>query len=189
MAIEEPKYKIASKNMNFEIREYTEILVAETEVEGPFSQAGSSGFRLLADYIFGNNQSKTKMEMNAPVSQAPSEKIEMTAPVTLTAKNDKYLIQFTLPAIYRLETAPIPNDGRVKIKALSQRKMAVHTYSGSWSEETYSKELSIFRRALLDAGLKTTGEPIFARFNSPFSLWFLRRNEIWFELDSSIATP
>lgn len=182
MAIEEPKYTVVSATGTFEVRKYDPIVVAETEVEGDFSDAGSAGFRVLADYIFGNNESKTKIEMTAPVGQSTSEKIAMTAPVTLSGDKGKFLIQFTLPEIYNLENAPTPNNAKVKLRLIPTRKVAVHSYSGSWSESSYKKELDNFQTELNKSGVKTIGQPVFARFNSPFAIWFLRRNEIWVQI-------
>lgn len=182
MAIEEPKFTIETKKDLYEIRNYEATLVAETTIDANFDQAGNQAFRILADYIFGNNTAQTKIEMTAPVSQVKSEKIEMTAPVNLSKSAKGYLVQFTMPAKYNLQTIPQPNDKRVQIRQIPQRKVAVYRYSGSWSEDRYKEKLAEFVSALQKDNIKITGEPIFARFNSPFQLWFLRRNEIWIEI-------
>ena len=183
MAIEEPPYVLESKSEDYEIRRYDKVLVAETSVKSGFEDAGNEAFRVLADFIFGNNQSKTKISMTAPVTQQPSsEKISMTAPVTQTQKNGAYTVQFVMPKEYTLDTLPMPVDQRVTIREVPSRKIAVHRYSGTWSEANYQEELSKFRKALARDQINVTGEPTLSRFNSPFSLWFLRRNEIWLEL-------
>ncbi|MFN8944760.1 MAG: SOUL family heme-binding protein [Pseudobdellovibrionaceae bacterium] len=183
MAIEEPKFTIETKNEVYEIRKYESTLVAETKVTADFDEAGNKAFRILANYIFGNNKSKTKIEMTAPVSQQ-SEKIEMTAPVTMTKENTDYLVQFTMPASFTMETLPLPMDQRVIIREIPARRVAVYSYSGSWSQKRFNTKLEIFKSALNKDGLTILGDPIFARFNSPFQLWFLRRNEIWIEVAS-----
>lgn len=182
MATEEPKYIIESKNDLYEVRNYESTLVAETRVDANFEEAGNRAFKILADYIFGNNTIETKIEMTAPVSQLKSKKIEMTAPVNLTKNDTGFLVQFTMPAIFTLENIPKPNDERVQIREIPKRKVAVFSYSGSWSEDRYKEKLAEFQSALERDHVKTLGEPIFARFNSPFQLWFLRRNEIWVEV-------
>ena len=180
MAIEEPKYKIETKTDVYEIRKYEPTLVAETIVDGDFEGAGNKSFRILADYIFGNNKSKSKIAMTAPVTQeASSEKIAMTAPVSMSKTGPGFLVQFTMPEKFTLETIPEPNDQRVKIRLLPARKIAVFSYSGSWSESRYQEKLTQFLEALKKDQVQIQGEPVFARFNSPFTLWFLRRNEIW----------
>jgi len=183
MAIEEPKYTVQSQGEHYEIRRYPKTLVAETLVDAEFEQAGNKAFRILADYIFGNNKPNKKIAMTAPVAQtASSEKIAMTAPASQVRGQNGFLIQFTMPANYTLENLPEPNDHRVQIREIPSRTMAVYEYSGSWSESRYNEKLADFRRELETAGLKPIAEPVFARFNSPFTLWFLRRNEIWLEV-------
>ncbi|MFN7728134.1 MAG: SOUL family heme-binding protein [Bdellovibrio sp.] len=183
MAIEEADYTVESRARNYEIRSYAPVVVAETRVDSDFENAGNQAFRILAGYIFGANKSKTKIAMTAPVAQeVASEKIEMTAPVTQSKNSSGFLVQFTMPKKYTLETLPVPNDSRVQLRQLPARKIAAYRYSGSWSESRYKEKLESFRSELKSDGLASTGEPILARFNSPFQLWFLRRNEIWLEV-------
>ncbi len=185
MAIEEPSYTIISKTESYEIRKYGPILVAETKVDGDFENAGNQAFKILAGYIFGANTTKTKIAMTAPVSQTAvvkSEKIEMTAPVTMNKSPNGFLVQFTMPKSYSIETLPIPNDKKVEIKQIPARTVAVFSYSGSWSESRYNEKLEEFQMELKKNAIRTTGEPILARYNSPFQIWFLRRNEILIEI-------
>lgn len=183
MAIEEPEYTVESQVSEYEIRKYGPIIVAETKVDSDFENAGNQAFKILAGYIFGANKSKTKIAMTAPVNQeAASEKIEMTAPVTQTKGSSGFVVQFTMPRKYTLETLPIPDDSRVILKQLPARKVAVFTYSGSWSESRYKEKLQSFNNQLKNNNVRTVGEPSLARYNSPFQLWFLRRNEIWLEV-------
>jgi len=183
MAIEEPKYSVALKAENYEVRKYGPIIVAEVKVESDFKDAGNKGFRILAGYIFGKNKSKSKISMTAPVSQqVESEKISMTAPVTLAKSTKGYLVQFTMPDNYTLQTLPTPNDKRVHLRELLERKIAVYSYTGSWSEARYKEKLANFTEDLKKDKIITTGEPVLARFDSPFKLWFLRRNEIWIDV-------
>ncbi len=184
MAIEEPGYSVETKAAHYEIRKYGPIIVAETKVEANFEQAGNQAFRILAGYIFGGNKAKTKIAMTAPVNQeTASEKIEMTAPVTQTKSSSGYFVQFTMPQKYTLETLPVPDDSRVQLRQLPGRKVAVYTYSGSWSESRYLEKLENFKLDLQNDKIITVGQPVLARYNSPFQLWFLRRNEIWLEVN------
>ena len=179
MAIEEPAYTVVSKAEKYEVRQYGSILVAETKVDADFENAGNQAFRILAAYIFGANHSRTKIAMTAPVNQ---EKIKMTAPVTQSKDQFGFLVQFTMPKPYTLATLPAPNDSRVLLREVPAKKVAVFSYSGSWSELRYQKKLGDFRQALKADPLQTIGEPTLARFDSPFQLWFLRRNEIWIQI-------
>lgn len=183
MAIQEPPYKVDYSTPYYEVRKYEPTIVAETIIDASFDDSGNQAFRILADYIFGNNKSKSKIAMTAPVSQqAASEKIAMTAPVNQIKTSSGYVVQFTMPHEFTLETLPLPVDSRVHLRQLPARNVAVYSYSGSWSESRYKEKLQQFSAALKTDNKKTVGEPVFARYNSPFALWFLRRNEIWLEL-------
>ena len=82
MAIEEAKYTVLKKEGHLELRQYAPHIVAETLVESDFEGAGNKAFRRLFNYISGNNESRQKIAMTAPVSQAvQGEKIAMTVPV------------------------------------------------------------------------------------------------------------
>jgi hypothetical protein len=185
MAVDEPKFSVERTTDHYEVRLYGPTIVAQTVVDASFEDAGNGAFRILADYIFGNNKSKTKIAMTAPVAQqATSEKIAMTAPVSMMKGSAGYLVQFTMPEKYTIETLPEANDYRVQLVVVPERKVAVFRYSGSWSESRYKSKLEEFLIHLKNDNVKTSGEPIFARFNSPFQLWFLRRNEIWQQIDN-----
>jgi len=182
-AIEEPKYAVVRQYDGFEIREYAPYLVAEVVVPGPSEEAGNRGFRILAGYIFGKNKGERRISMTAPVAQAPAPvKIEMTTPVTQAAADGGYVVQFTMPGEYTLETLPEPLDPQVKLKEVSGGRFAVIRYSGTWSERNYREHLEKLERGVEAAGLRTTGSPIYSRYNAPFVPWFMRRNEIWLKL-------
>ena len=185
-AIDEPTYTVVQKTDVFEVRQYAPYLVAEVVVPGPATEAGNQGFRLLAGYIFGKNKGERKLEMTAPVTQAPVPappiKLEMTAPVTQAATPGGFLVQFVMPKGYTLATLPEPLDPKVKLREVPGNRVAVIRFSGSWSQSTYEENLQTLRQALAAAGLATSGEPVSSRYNSPFSLPFLRRNEVWLTL-------
>ena len=185
-AIDEPTFSVVQKTDVFEVRQYAPYCVAEVVVPGPASAAGNQGFGLLAGYIFGKNKGERKLEMTAPVTQtaAPAApvKLDMTAPVTQAATQGGFLVQFVMPKGYTLATLPEPLDARVKLREVPASRVAVIRFSGSWSQSTYEENLQSLRQALTAAGLATTGEPVSSRYNSPFSLPFLRRNEVWLNL-------
>jgi hypothetical protein len=192
MATEEPEYRVVETYPEFELRRYAPYLVAETEVTGQFDGVGSQAFRILADYIFGKNRAQTKMEMTAPVSQKPAaeagERIAMTAPVTQqpasAAEADSYRVSFVMPSGYTLETLPEPEDPRVQLREVPGRLMAARRYSGRWTEANYRENEAALLRAVDEAGLTPIADPVYARYNSPFSLWFLRRNEVLVEVEA-----
>lgn len=189
MAIEEPKYTLIEKNDTFEIREYAPYVVAQTEVTGTFDEMGKQAFRILFKYISGENKQRSKIKMTAPVIQESSvkegQKISMTAPVIqeIDKKNLKSTTySFVMPHNFKLDTLPLPLDKRITLKEIPARSVAVLQYSGSWSEKRYKRNEAILLKALDDADIKIIGKPSFARYNSPFTLWFMRRNEIMIEV-------
>lgn len=182
MAIDEPRYAVVRTYDVFEVRRYDAYLVAETTVRASAEEAGNQGFRALAGYIFGSNKGARKIEMTAPVAQTPT-KIPMTAPVTQSASADAYVIQFAMPSKWTLETIPEPVDSSVTLRIMPARTLAVITYSGTWSQSRYEEHLKKLQDALTQAELHWNGDPVWARFDPPWKPWFMRRNEIWLELD------
>ena len=185
MAIDEPGYTVISQNDDIEIREYEPYIVAETIITGDFEDAGSDAFRILFRFISGNNVSNEKIEMTAPVNQEPveskGEKIDMTAPVVQEPVEDspeKYMVGFVMPDKYTMDTVPKPKDERVSIRLVEARRVAVISYSGTWSEERYKEHEKKLFEHMKAKELTAAGKPVFARYNSPMIPWFMRRNEI-----------
>lgn len=179
MAIEEAPYTVIEEDGKFQLRQYAPQIVAETILEGDFDEAGNKAFRVLFDYISGNNTMREKISMTAPVSQESlSEKIPMTAPVNQEKIEGKWHISFFMPAQYTMDNIPQPNDQRVLLKMIPARLVAAVTYSGTWSRSRYEKNRVFLENMLAEKALKPAGEYIFARYNPPFMPWFLRRNEV-----------
>jgi hypothetical protein len=183
-AVEEPSYTVLHTFATFEIRQYAPYTVAEVLMPPPASDAGNRAFPILAGYIFGKNKGERTLEMTAPVTQTPVPvKLEMTAPVTQQAGSEGVLVQFVLPKDIRLQNAPEPLDPRVILREVAPRRVAVIRYSGFWSEANYSKHLNQLEQGLRAANIAWKGEPVLSRYNGPMTPWFLRRNEIWLNLD------
>lgn len=179
MAIEEAVYNEVIKEGKFEIRDYAPQILAETLVEGDLEQAGNEAFNMLFRYISGDNRSRRKVEMTAPVSQEPKgEKIKMTAPLGQERVQEKWAVSFMMPASYTLETLPEPVDRRINLRQVPARRMAVVRYSGFWSEKNYLRYKMELESWIRDRGITIVGAPVWARYNPPFTPWFLRRNEI-----------
>jgi len=184
-AIEQPKYSVVQTAGAFEVRQYAPYVVAEVVVPGPAIDAGNQAFPILAGYIFGKNKGERKFDMTAPVTQmalAAPVKLAMTAPVTQSAVDDKYLVQFMMPSAVPLAALPEPLDARVKLREVPGQRLAVITYSGTWSQSNYDEHLDKLKQALAQAGIGVQGEPVYSRYDAPFTPWFLRTNEIWFKL-------
>ena len=179
VGIEKVQYDVVEKSSAIEVREYKPYLVAETLVDSDFKEAGNAAFRRLFTYISGANQAKESIAMTAPVNQqSASEKIAMTAPVTQQATGDKFAVSFVMPAKYTIETLPAPTDEAVVIREIPGYKAAVIRYSGTWSLKRYEAKKAVLETYILENGLTPTVEPIWARYDPPFQLWFLRRNEV-----------
>lgn len=191
MAYEQPEYAVIEKDGDFELRRYEPFLVAETVVEGEFEDVGGQAFRILAGYISGNNEDEEKISMTAPVAQQPEPASEASdRPMTRSsAGENRYVFSFFLPAEYSVESAPTPADPAVRIREHPGRLMAVLRYSGGWSEARYREHEDRLMGILDDRSLRPAGQPIFARYNSPFALWFLRQNEVMIEVEDSSDSP
>jgi hypothetical protein len=186
MGLEEAKYTVLQKRDAFELREYAPQVVSETIVQGDFSSVGNEAFQRLYGYISGKNRKAQSIPMTAPVNQeAGSEKITMTAPVNQERVGNKWRVAFVMPAEVRLSDLPAPLDASVVLREIPGRTMAALTYSGTWSQKRYDKHLEILRGCMRELGLRVSGEPVFARYNPPFTLWFLRRNEILIPVERS----
>jgi len=179
VGVEKAPYTVLETEGSFEIRQYPSHLVAETLVDSDFKEAGNIAFRRLFDYISGKNQTQESIAMTAPVTQQPvSEKIAMTAPVTQQASGDKYAVSFIMPSNYTMETLPQPQDPAVVIKEVPGYKAAAIRYSGTWSRKRYDAKKAALETFMQKKGLTSSGETIWTRYDPPFQVWFLRRNEV-----------
>lgn len=182
--IKEPSYKVIAQDKNIEIRQYDPMIVASVLVEGARDEAINKGFQKLADFIFGNNtlpnqKASDKIAMTAPVIQEPSEAIEMTAPVIQESVNNQWVIRFVMPEHYTMETLPKPNNDDVKISQTDTMTRAVVRFSGFATNNNLQKHENMLR-AWLDNNDQyiIDGVPYFAFYDPPWTLPFLRRNEV-----------
>lgn len=179
MAVEEPAFKPVLKDGAFEVRDYPALVVAEVTVSGDQKQAAGNGFRLLAGYIFGGNRTKQSIAMTAPVAQAPaSQKIAMTAPVTQIQGGKTWVVRFTMPSAYSLESLPTPNDPRVKLRQLPPTRFAVLRFSGVARPEAVATRTAELETQVAARRLTATGPASLAQYNPPWTPGFLRRNEV-----------
>lgn len=182
---EQQPYVVVETHDGFELRRYAEHVVAEVTVRGTFDQAGNRAFRPLFRYISGNNRSSRSVAMTAPVVQeavadeVASEKVSMTAPVVQTEAGDgEFVVAFVLPADLTGETAPVPADPDVRVRTVPERLAAARRYSGRWTESSFRHHSARLAEDVQRVGLVPVGAPRYARFNAPFTPWFLRRNEV-----------
>jgi len=181
LAYEQPAYDVHRSADGYEIRRYAATVVVETEVAGGFDDARNAAFRRLFAYISGDNAPQQKVDMTVPVlSRQTGTQIDMTAPVVTRSAGggERQLMQFVLPSRFTADTAPKPLSDDVRIRQLPERWVAARTYSGRSSESGYRENEAELLRRLEADGIKATGTPSFAVYNSPFTPWFMRRNEV-----------
>ena len=168
MATEEPKYTVLKQTEDFELRRYDEQLVAQTWVTGDQDAASRAGFKILADYIFGNNSA----------ANGKIRKISMTAPVSIQQTEDKWRVQFTMPSQYTLQTLPKPNNPNIEIVEVPAQTYGVMKFSGLAGAEKVAAKTKELQSWMQGQNLTIIGKPELARYNPPWTLPFLRRNEI-----------
>lgn len=180
MTTKEPPFTVQFSQRDFEIRDYPAQAVAEVSVSGERKEAAGKGFRLLAGYIFGGNTRKQSIAMTAPVTQqaATSEKIAMTAPVVQSGGDGNWVIRFVMPEGATLDTLPQPNDPKVQLRMLAPERVAVVRFSGFAREEAIASNTAALQSFIVAQQLQATGAPVLAQYNPPWTLWFLRRNEV-----------
>jgi hypothetical protein len=196
MAIEEPHYEVIVSQAPFELRHYAPTLIAQTIVEGDMDAASNKGFRLIADFIFGNNlaagsEHAAKIAMTAPVTVEPqSSKIAMTAPVTIEPQSDatsvasakQWRIHFVMPSQYTLANIPKPNNSAVTLHEVPRKYFVVHRYSGFNTMARVQEKTDETLAWAKQQSLKVVGTPQLSRYDPPWTLPMFRRNEIMVEV-------
>ena len=180
--VEKPDYKVIQSEQNIEIRQYEPMIIAEVEVDGKREDAIGDGFRLLADYIFGNNTVQQVISMTAPVQQKENQKIAMTAPVQQQSTGKSWRMSFVMPSKYSMDSLPVPNNNRVRLKGILAKKFVVIEFSGTNSNENVTKHENQLMNYIEENQIKINDSPKYAFYNPPWSLPFLRRNEVMIEI-------
>ena len=183
---ETPKYEVLLKEGNKEIRYYEPYIVAKTSVKGSYEDAQRTAFRILADFIFGNNVKKQKIKMTGPVLLKPEpegEKIPMTGPVVQSLSEKGWVMTFMIPSSYKMEDLPVPKDKRVNLETVPAKYNASIRYT--WYEskprnEMRAKELETWLSGLKD--YVPVSSPMYAGYDPPWTLPFFRRNEMMIEV-------
>ncbi|MFZ9755100.1 MAG: SOUL family heme-binding protein [Bacteroidia bacterium] len=165
--IETPKYTVLRKIGEVEIRSYPSMNVAQTSLNSAsFDSEGSNGFRAIASYIFGANES--------------SQKIAMTAPVVMEM-GDSSRMHFVMPSAYDLEALPRPNSSRVQILEKPAQTLAVLSYGGFSDDDKIAKHCEELKTTLAAEGIQTRGAYLYMGYNSPWDV-VNRRNEVAIEV-------
>lgn len=187
---EEPEYTILTEDDDFEVREYASYVVAETTTQGDYDDAETSAFYRLFDYISGENEGERSLAMTAPVLQeaAEGEELAMTAPVLIeesSAEKSSWTMAFVLPADVTIDTAPIPTNPDVRLREVPAQRVATIRYGGLRSEEKIERYSQQLLEWIEEQGLRPTSEPRYAGYDPPFTIPFLRRNEVQVDVEST----
>ena len=180
--VETPSYTVVKLYGNVEIRQYDPMVIAEVRVNGERKDAIGEGFRLLADYIFGNNVSKDDIAMTAPVQQQKSKKIAMTAPVQQQSSDGYWRISFVMPSNYSIKTLPKPTNDLIALKVVPSKQFIAIIFAGPNSDKNLKRHEQELRKFSEANSISISDNPKYAFYNPPWTLPALRRNEILFEL-------
>ncbi|MEM7221289.1 MAG: heme-binding protein [Pseudomonadota bacterium] len=185
--LEQPTFTVIAEADDYELRRYDPFTVAETRVDGAFRNSGNVAFRRLAGYIFGRNTGSEEMAMTAPVitQGAPvGTTMEMTAPVISgpAEGGEGWTYQFVMERKFTLDTLPRPLDPAVQLREVPGRLMAARRFSGRWLEGHMREQEARLLDALRRDGVAVLGDVSLARYNDPFTPFFLRRNEVLVEV-------
>jgi hypothetical protein len=196
-SVKTPPYTVVEKKEGYEVRAYGPYITAQVEVEGTYEQALNEGFKMLADYIFGNNTKQASIAMTAPVTESTSEKMAMTAPVVvrnseslaMTAPviekegQQSRVISFVMPFEYTLETLPKPNNSKVVIVPQEARRVAVLRFGWYAGGERVAEQKQKLIALLQKDGVVTKGAAEYAGYNALFTAPWLTRHEVLVEIE------
>jgi len=182
--VDEPNFKIVKQTGAIEIREYAPTSAAVTTVAGERDEAMNDGFRRLFKYIDGENSGKQSIEMTAPVAAqaGASQKIEMTAPVAAESTSAGWKVRFYMPNNMAYEALPTPNNAQITLEKIPSHQKAVIRFSGVLNDDNIKQHEQILRQHLEANNIAYNEPPSYAGYNPPWTLWFLRRNEVMFDL-------
>ena len=166
--VEEPGYVVEVSDANIEIRYYDSMILAEVKVDGDRKEAIRDGFRVIADYIFGNNSS--------------SQKIAMTAPVQQQKAKDGWRVSFVMPSEHSLTSLPKPSRDNLWVREIPSAKYVVIRFSGTSTQANLKKHEAVLLDYVTAHRLKVLGSIKYAFYNPPWTLPFLRRNELMLQL-------
>ena len=180
--VETPNYEVVTAESNIEVRLYDPMIIAEVQINGEREDSIGEGFRLLADYIFGNNIARQDIGMTVPLQQQESTKISMTAPVQQQKEDDAWQISFVMPSEYKMDTLPKPVNERVTLKETPVKTFSVITFSGTNSDKNLKEHENQLMEYVSTNNLSVIGAPKYAFYNPPWTLPLMRRNEVMIEI-------
>ena len=177
-----------------ELRRYPPAVVAATT-----ASSEREAFRTLFRYISGANTGDEDVSMTTPVAvdgqgtsirmtapvETNSRTISMTAPVETTDDRDSIRMAFYLPEAYDIDSAPEPTEAGVELVSVPERTLAVSRFSWRPTEQRIAGETERLLDTLEQSAVPVRGEPFFMGYDAPWTLPFLRRNEVAVEVEPS----
>jgi len=166
---ETPAFAVENRMAGIELRRYPHQIEARVAVDEPELEAAlDRGFGRLACYVYGANSG--------------SEDLEMVTPVLTSMRDGTYTMAFVMPPGRTLDSLPAPDDHRVVLREVPERRIASLAFRGPFTRKNIDKHETLLLRALVTAGMSTRGSVAFAGYDSPTTLPILRRNEVWIEV-------
>lgn len=167
--IETPNYKVIKTLGEVEIREYPQMILAQTKLGSKqYVSSGNNGFGTVANYIFGGNQQQ--------------QKIAMTSPVIMNMSDTDASMSFVMPSQYQMSELPTPNSTAVSLVSQDSMKLAVLRFGGFSSDEKIAKHAQILTQVLKENNIQTKGSLLYMGYNAPWDV-INRRNEVAFQID------
>ena len=169
-------YEVIEAFGSVEVRRYERCVIAEVDVDASFESAGNKGFRPLFRFITGANDTGEKVAMTAPVLQDVKD-----------AESDggSYSVSFVMPAGSDRDSMPQPTNGSVILRDVGEFTALAMRWSGRWTKPTFDAHVARLADVAREHGLVLVGDPRFARYNPPWTPWFMRRNEVIWDIDTA----
>lgn len=161
---EEQKYKVIQKDKDFEVRFYPSTTIATIKSSAKnYKDLSGPGFRKLAGYIFGGNET--------------NKNISMTTPVHMDINDSVSSMSFVMPSEYTQATLPKPNDPNVIIEKTNDEYVAVLQFGGFASDQDLAFYSNKLQQILTEKGITAYGHYRFLGYNPPYQL-INRKNEV-----------
>ena len=158
---ETPNFTLIKKEGKFEVRHYPEMVIAKVVGQ----EGDNTMFRKLAGYIFGGNESESK--------------IKMTAPVFMQSKSGQNTMMFYMPSKYNLQTLPEPKAKDIELGTITLGKVAVVKYSGFNPMRKRNANFKKLMNWIEKNGLEVYDDNFYsAGYDSPWTLPWKRTNEV-----------
>ena len=158
-------YQTLKPNGDFELRAYETLHLAKVTL--PTSDKRSKNmdgsFMKLFRFIDGQNERE--------------EKISMTTPVIIERGANESSMSFVMPETAVAKGLPTPN-GEVKLAKMPPVKMAVLRFSGVSNPKKEAEQLARLQTWMTNEKLSPEMTPLFAFYDPPWTLGFMRRNEV-----------